>query len=167
MLCAYCNSKVKEDKRSLFPVSALQFCSERCLLEHIHSKRRDSIYLNELIKTKVALNTEDFANRNCFSIRLGMAFRSWFECHVAEELTLNKCLTLYYEPHQLRIDDNHIYVPDFWLPNFGVWLEVKGEWRNGAKNKFCKALDILGADRLILIPTPYKNWFRPRRRVRI
>lgn len=164
MNCAYCNALVKKDRKSIFPVDAVQFCSEKCLIDHIKSMKGSSKAVKDLLSTRANVNSDDFGNRDCYSVSLGMGFRSWFECHVAEELSLNKNLTLFYEPHKIEIDDIHTYIPDFWLPRYGVWLEVKGEWRNGGKKKFCQALDIIGPDRLILIPPLYKNWFRPRKR---
>jgi len=32
-----------------------------------------------------------------------------------------------YEPDLIRVDDG-FYLPDFWLPNVGIYVEVKGGW---------------------------------------
>jgi predicted nuclease of restriction endonuclease-like RecB superfamily len=45
-----------------------------------------------------------------------------------------------YEPVTLKIYDGQrpwYYVPDFFLPEFGIYIEVKGYWRgDGRKKKF-------------------------------
>ncbi len=165
MLCATCLKDIcRGNRRDLFPPNALQFCSKACLLEHITSMPKVDAQFRQRIAPRIIPEDEDFGNRNCYSIRLGMAFRSWFECHVAEEFVLKKKFAVYYEAHSIQVDDTHVYVPDFWIPRHGVWLEVKGEWRNGAKKKFEQATKLLGAERLLLIPPVYKGWFRQKER---
>lgn len=161
MYCGHCKKELSPDTRNVFPPDAIRFCSKKCLKEHIQGMSWTvDLTQNNLLRR----SAKDFGDRNCFSVKLGTGFRSWFECMVAEDIVTKWEVSVEYEPHQLVIDRTHAYVPDFWLPEYGVWLEVKGEWRNGGKKKFQRALEMLGPDRLLLIPQPYKNWFKPRKR---
>lgn len=48
-----------------------------------------------------------------------------------------------YEPEGYRLGDRHFYLPDFFLPDCGTWVEVKG-----AESKLDRALVELAATRL-------------------
>lgn len=162
MHCARCGTKLRDALKDTetFPNEALRFCSAQCLIAHIRSNKsvgRD--WLNDL---GVRASNQSWGDRNCLSTFLGVAFRSWFECDVAEYIVKKWKTPVFYEPHILPLDETHFYMPDFWLPEYGIWLEVKGEWRLGAKSKFQKALLILKPDRLILIPSIYRRWFKRR-----
>lgn len=158
MFCATCGKELTRNRRLNFPPSAGMFCSIGCLRRHVFSQtvlpRRA---IEDLGIRTAPLNWGD---RNCFSPFLGVSFRSWFECSVAEFVVRNWKTQIFYEAHSLPLDDRHCYIPDFWLPERGVWLEVKGEWRLGAKSKFERAQAVLGANRLLLIPELYRPWFR-------
>ena len=156
MLCsgsdcgAYCTAGISS-------ADSLVFCSERCLHKHI-------VGLPPLSKEALGMFgiSNSFCNnmpKECYSVSLGVGFRSWFECRLAEFIVAKWKTQVFYEAHMLPIDSTHFYVPDFWLPMHGVWLEVKGEWRFGGRKKFVTAQRILGADRLLLIPPAYKKWF--------
>ena len=44
-----------------------------------------------------------------------------------------------YEPKAWKLklnNKNTNYIPDFYLPEFDVWIEIKGYWRKDAKEKF-------------------------------
>lgn len=161
MKCAVCGGFVKTHRT--FPIDALAFCSKTCLLQHIEGQK--SLSTLQLQGMGLQPSTADnWGFRSHYSVRLGVHFRSWFECDVAETLVFDHDYTdLQYEPHQLFIDEKHRYVPDFFFKNHGVWLEVKGEWRGGGKHKFCQALHLLGRNRLVIIPDSYKSWFKIKR----
>jgi len=89
-----------------------------------------------------------------FSTALHRAFRSSFEARVAERLVFHCGFHVRYESHQFPLDINgayKIYIPDFYLPDFGVWIEAKGVWMRGGEAKFRSALRVLTANRLLLI----------------
>jgi predicted nuclease of restriction endonuclease-like RecB superfamily len=95
-----------------------------------------------------------------FSPLLGCSFRSDYERLFAETLCLSwHWRTVVYEPYTIPVTSRRTYTPDFYLPRPGVWFEVKGEWRNGAKKKFLTASQIIGENHLILIPPTYRKWF--------
>ncbi|PLU99899.1 hypothetical protein CXG50_12180 [Pseudomonas plecoglossicida] len=55
----------------------------------------------------------------------GYRLRSYTELLWARVLEAAEIFYLY-EPDLVRVDDGY-YLPDFWLPNVGVYLEVKGK----------------------------------------
>ncbi|MFE0379101.1 hypothetical protein ACFW1M_26745 [Streptomyces inhibens] len=55
----------------------------------------------------------------------GTTFRSRLEADWAQ--TLNGARIKWrYEPETITLPSRAVYIPDFWLPEIGVWLEVKG-----------------------------------------
>lgn len=163
MRCGNCGAELKPQKRKelAFPVASMRFCSERCLRVYVF--RQQAIPEDVIKMHGIRTAPQNWGDRNCYSTFLGVSFRSWFECGVAEHLVRTWQTQLFYEAHSLPLDNTHVYIPDFWLPEFGIWLEVKGEWRLGGKNKFERAQGILGSDRLLLIPDSYKPWFSRKR----
>jgi len=61
-------------------------------------------------------------------------FRSTWESNFAKWLDKNNIKWLY-ESKTFKLD-NGTYTPDFYLPEFNLWIEVKGYWRDNAKVKF-------------------------------
>lgn len=162
MQCSRCQSglKIGRKNEALFPYGSYSFCSEGCLLSHIRSQK--SVSREFLQDLGISTAPQNWGDRNCHSTFLGVTFRSWFECQVAEHIVREWKTQVFYEAHSLPLDERHCYVPDFWLPAYGVWLEVKGEWRMGARSKFENALCLMGNERLILIPETYRTWFKGR-----
>jgi len=73
----------------------------------------------------------------------GIEFRSTLEADWAATLT-SLGITWEYEPEILTMSDGNAYIPDFWLPEIGTWIEVKGygvgrEWKPAelAQEKLC------------------------------
>ncbi len=56
----------------------------------------------------------------------GYRLRSYTELLWARVLEAADIFYLY-EPDLIRVDDG-FYLPDFWLPNVGIYVEVKGGW---------------------------------------
>jgi len=163
MICEACNVQLTLSRRSrnFFPRGGATFCSEHCLRSF--ATRQRALKKHELADLGIQRPPKNESGLECYSPYLGVSFRSWFECSVAEHVVRYWQTQIFYEPHCIPVDARHSYVPDFWLPEFGVWLEVKGEWRLGAKQKFEKATALLGSNRLLLLPDFYKTWFRRRR----
>jgi hypothetical protein len=47
----------------------------------------------------------------------------------------------------LNNDDTFQYLPDFWLPDMGIHVEVKGVWTSGEMEKFFNAVAAMGTCR--------------------
>ena len=159
-VCRHSLSSIGKRNALSFPDGAYAFCSEDCMLTHVHSC--PPIPNEYLPSYGISPAPKEWKDAECYSTLLDQRFRSWFECSVAEHLVLKWKTPIVFEPHSIRLDRTHCYVPDFWLPEYGVWLEVKGEWRLGAKSKFTRTQEILGADRLLIVPPAYK-WLTEKR----
>jgi hypothetical protein len=83
-----------------------------------------------------------------FDKELNMYFRSLYEANVAR-LLIKYNITYLYEPYFV-VYGHKKYVPDFYLPEKGLFLEVKGLWRRGTKRKLRK-----WKKRINLILVPY------------
>lgn len=46
-----------------------------------------------------------------------------------------------YEPQGYEIPGAGRYLPDFWLPTLGLWVEVKGQFRPGEWNQLVSAVE--------------------------
>jgi predicted nuclease of restriction endonuclease-like RecB superfamily len=136
-------------KERMIPAGSLTFCSVACLFCHI--KEQSALSARELASLKIREANNDSSGRDCYSPILGMSFRSWLECSIAEYVAQYLDAPIYYESHAVLLPIGRVYIPDFWIPSHGVWLEAKGEWRLGARGKFVEAMKILSPERLLLI----------------
>lgn len=55
----------------------------------------------------------------------GTVFRSRLEADWAQTLTAHRIIWEY-EPQMITLPSGGRYLPDFWLPELGTWIEVKG-----------------------------------------
>jgi hypothetical protein len=55
----------------------------------------------------------------------GITFRSRLEADWAATLDANR-IQWTYEPETITLPSGATYIPDFWLPELGTWIEVKG-----------------------------------------
>lgn len=55
----------------------------------------------------------------------GITFRSRLEADWAATLNANG-IRWAYEPETITLPSGTVYIPDFWLPELGTWIEVKG-----------------------------------------
>jgi predicted DNA-binding protein YlxM (UPF0122 family) len=67
-------------------------------------------------------------------------FRSSWEANIAR---IFKYLDIefIYEPNRFRINNNETYTPDFYIPKFKKFIEVKGYWRDDAYRKYNEFLE--------------------------
>lgn len=56
----------------------------------------------------------------------GITFRSRLEADWAATLVANR-IEWTYEPETITLPSGAVYIPDFWLPELGTWIEVKGQ----------------------------------------
>ena len=47
-----------------------------------------------------------------------------------------------YEPYTIQLNDRQTYTPDFWLPEFYHFAEVKGAWSGSGKKKVRKTKEL-------------------------
>lgn len=106
--CEYCNKEIETK------IKNRRFCSNICW------------YMSEECRTKVSSNP---------TIYNGITFRSSWEAIIAEYL--DKAQFEYeYEKHKFYLNKElgH-YIPDFYIPEKDVFIEVKGRWLYDAKIK--------------------------------
>ena len=99
---------------------------------------------------------------------LGMSMRSPWEANVARWLT-SLGVSWLYEPHTFEfpaeVRGTRTYTPDFFLPELGVWLEVKGHLNSQGRSKLKKLSKYHPDDfaRLLAIPGTNRSqsakWF--------
>lgn len=114
--------------------SSEEFNSKGEALERLMSMRRKKTERN---------NVE---SRKFFSEKLDMYFRSSWEVELAEILT-ELGIAFEFEPERIFFDkERESYLPDFYLPEYNVWIEVKG-YMDKRSEKRCKLFKkYLGAE---------------------
>lgn len=156
------SAPVREQK--FFSLMEVSFCSCKCLLNSIQSSTEADLqpfFDSGEIRAAMA-DDKPRESPSCYSPALGMAFRSGYEVVVAEFFVLTQKIRVLYEPFVLRFWDGKRfvrYLPDFYLPEYGIVIEVKGAWLNNGKFKYWKASEMLGAQRIWLFPPFYRKWF--------
>ncbi len=74
----------------------------------------------------------------------GHQMRSGLEAKFAKSLHAMK-IDWRYEPAIVTLPSGLRYVPDFYLPKLGAWVEVKGAWRGKAGEKVTEFFDVCTA----------------------
>lgn len=78
---------------------------------------------------------ENGVSKRFFSERLSMNFRSNWEIKVAEILT-DLEIAFEYEPRRFYFRrEKESYLPDFYIPEADVWIEVKGWYDNRSRRR--------------------------------
>jgi hypothetical protein len=153
-VCTRCGAEYEIQKRhDSWLHYGHHFCGILCLREHIQHQ-------------PLSVTTDPFGHLDgmpsegeCYSVRLQRHFRSQYELLVAEVMD-RWDMVCCYERFFLYLGDHDVYIPDLVFPGRGVAVEIKGEWRIGAKRKFQEAQRILGGDRLILLGPQYLRLFK-------
>ena len=164
--CTVCGNwfQVPTKESKFFNIESEVFCSLNCLLSYIKASQP----FDFCTLPQIELATTDcfgIGEPSCYSLRLNTNFRSMFEVVVAETFVLLEKFRLRYEPFVITLNNQSgkefHYLPDFYFPDHGIILEVKGGWRGGGMKRFRAAKALLN-NRLILIPSFYRRWFNSR-----
>ncbi len=62
-------------------------------------------------------------------------FRSSWEVKFAKRLVAAG-IKYFYEPQRFKLSNHKTYCPDFFLEDRNLWVEIKGLWKPGSKDKF-------------------------------
>jgi predicted nuclease of restriction endonuclease-like RecB superfamily len=155
--CHVCGGKIYISLSSHASVPDMfRFCREQCLHDYITGMQ--PLSESEIREFEVAVNPE-ISHGHIYSQKLARYFRSKFELLFAEKVVFSWNQQVYYEHHSIQANYRKHYVPDFWFPEHGVWVELKGVWHSGAKKKFLDVQRNIGRDRLLLLPALCYNWF--------
>jgi hypothetical protein len=124
------------------------FCGEECLyqllVEEGYRDSHDIIHHPKIEYSRMETPTEFWCRetRHYYRSRLEAAFARW---------CVANCIEWEYEVYAIRFKENQSYTPDFWLPEYSHFVEVKGVWSGSAKKKLRKA-KLLGF-LIALVPT--------------
>jgi hypothetical protein len=127
ILCSSCKKKsfVWEDNRKLLDSSGDFVCSLPCLLTWIRGSQ-----VNPRFRT-----WENHAHK--LAIETPVQFRSEYEERVARWLS-GQGISWHFERWGFYVGEKKAYIPDFYLFEHGVFLEVKGRWGVGQKTKMAE-----------------------------
>jgi hypothetical protein len=112
------------------------FCGEECLYQLLVDEgHKDNGAIAKIPSIVPSLMTEP----NVFWCReTRRYYRSKSEAIFARWCNSN-CIEWEYERYMFKFIDNKTYTPDFWLPEYSHFVEVKGRWGGSAKRKLRKA----------------------------
>jgi predicted nuclease of restriction endonuclease-like RecB superfamily len=125
-------------------------CSGECLHTYLKTYEKKDIPANGVrFFSKMEIENQR-TERNVWSRDLNEFFRSEWELIVAG--FLNYIDTPYlYESVIIKINKRH-YIPDFFLPDLNLLVEVKGLWLSGSKAKLRKMAKVRPDLKVLVIP---------------
>ncbi len=100
-------------------------CSQKCILGWI--KQRQFSPSEGLAILDQAVQLKQVADR-------AVSFRSQYEYHFAKWLS-GQGIDWHYETWGFTVGETKTYTPDFYLPLYSAFMEVKGQWGLGQKKK--------------------------------
>lgn len=149
----YCEAGffLPQKQRSSLVEGAELFCSSNCFLKYV-------LELPLVEGTQESVGRSPFVSEafEVWDDVTGEFYRSWFEVHVARCLLKNE-IAFEYETKCIFIRNGH-YTPDFWLPRYATYIEVKGLWGVSSKKKYRDAVKM--GNNVILLPWHLASDFR-------
>jgi len=114
-------------------------CSQNCMIGWIVTEGNESRLHPKHVRGHVVPEMAD--PDEAYSEMVEMSFRSYYEAGVAEALFV-ALVPFEYERHAFKVgskmDSNAIYVPDFFIIGYNVFVEVKGKWGISGRTKVNK-----------------------------
>lgn len=108
------------------------FCSGACLLYYLRKRsfvRPINISANGLIYPSEMGEPFDYycpITKRAYRSKSEAIFAIWCDIHL---------VVWEYEQYTIRFTATRSYTPDFWLPEYSLFVEVKGAWAGSAKKK--------------------------------
>lgn len=144
--CANSHYKKKEDKFvicenpdcgkrfKVYPSVDRKYCSVRCfVLMDLDRRRQPKPYMRGEGNPRYGKVPTHQHSKWCNTLR-GEHVRSSWEKRVADWLYLNG-FDYVYEPEAFKVADGMTYTPDFYVPFWEEYLEVKGYWKEISREK--------------------------------
>jgi hypothetical protein len=153
--CVECGKLARSNELKYLHERLPYFCSKACLLQSLVSPETDPVLPKGAIPVHEGLTSPDFS----WSDILHEGFRSQYELHVAEWLHSAE-VDYYYETFYFEVGTT-TYTPDFYLPRYGQFWEVKGVWANSKKSKMSRFLRQHSDVKLTLVPWTLRDQFYP------
>lgn len=126
--CTVCGC-MYEDFRPLFPKAHPFVCSTDCLGAFLATPEDRPITNFIEINTSARSKEEEMAQ-----------YKSTYEADFASFLK-KRNIPFFYEGHMVRLYGDVMYVPDFYLPNVNLYIEVKGYLDQRGRSKLLKFLN--------------------------
>lgn len=142
-------------------MDAEKFCSVSCFRSYLQSLplRASGAANRQFLQGKPAYVSEP---NECWDEVTQRHYRSWYEVYVAR-FFVEEDIQAIYEKITLQLGRKQ-YTPDFFLPQWDVFVEVKGPWTISAKTKFVAANQI--GETVLLLPAYLQAAFAKRYRRR-
>lgn len=129
--CVKCGCSFTIKEHRIFYLRYIpKVCSIECFVELLKTGNEIS-----LIEDMVSCIRKDLYIQN--------NYKSSWEVEFSKFL-ISKKIEFLYEPFAFNVFKDNYYVPDFYLPKSGIFIEVKGKWENQAKNKFLSFINKFG-----------------------
>lgn len=145
LICSVCRQRdtLKSEVMKLLPRWQEYICSGDCLL--VIAKQCKPSGLVYTPKPR-----EHLANTTWWYVELKRGFRSSYEVTFAKFLR-KRGVVFDYEPYTFFMDCAS-YTPDFYLPDYDCFIEVKGAWTMGQKAKMAKFRQTFPEVNLLVAP---------------
>lgn len=130
-----CGNEIKVSRRDynyLLPETE-HYCSIDCFFNSLLVPQPSPIGVAALKKSNLSKPYDSWSSI------LKQFYRSLFEVKFAEILYF-KGITFLYEKFTLELTNHTEYTPDFYLPDYKVFIELKGVWTGSAKKKLRRAI---------------------------
>lgn len=168
LICSQCGDVFRRPIKELKTIIGHRFCSLGCIRNYIKTLPVSTLYVWEAhqgyvrdAKNTMSVNTSNYV---VASVLLGKTFRSEYECFVAEVLRFDFNLHCQYEEWEIKTGPTWCsrMVPDFYVPAYDCFLEVKGSFDVGGKKQFLGAINCMTEDRMLLLSMTYYDMFKNR-----
>jgi predicted nuclease of restriction endonuclease-like RecB superfamily len=123
------------------------FCSSNCLLKYIKEHRPKYNNLDYAPSNGYVSIPTEF-----YYIVTNRYYRSAYEAAVARLFTSHS-IDFEFEPHAFVLGTKS-YTPDFYLPDYSLYIECKGPWAIGSKKKYLAVREHLN---IILLPAYFQQ----------
>jgi hypothetical protein len=121
-------------------------CSKECIIKWATRNAQQKVWFD---RTKGSAHPHEDTVSGDTPFLHGF-FRSLYEYHVATWLQKNN-IKFDFEPFTIKFDGKS-YLPDFFLIDYGVFLEVKGKWGVSQKKKLAHFRQTFPHLKLLVIP---------------
>ena len=129
-------------------------CSKDCVFNWIKNSRgaRFSQGATRVTPERASASWSEKANR---------FFRSDYEKYFAEE-AIDRRLFYDFEKYMFLLAGRVIYIPDFYFPDYGCFVEIKGLWGVSAKGKVKRFRKEFPRTPLLVVPWLLHEEFYPK-----
>ena len=156
-VCSVCRSRITmsiDDKRLLDASGGPFVCSSTCVMGWLRRHKPP----RKVTEHPGIFSAEMGPANDCYSHKIGLGFRSSYELSVAEWFW-EEDIGFMYEPYTFLLDtDTSSYTPDYYIPDYGCFLEVKGKWHN--RKKLALFRKLYPKIPLLVIPWPIRKTFQ-------